>query len=150
MAGKSKLMHSRIVLLGIAVGFSLSVALCVSLRLSAQVSDKKLLSESKTHVSRLVRAYWDFSQSAKLVDAANLTTKSRKGFTFSSEDPVPTWEEIIYSTKLKLVEIKQISKVDDSEMEVACKVRDPSGKEFYLFHTVVNNGKDWKIFATTY
>lgn len=144
-----KLMRSRVVLFSIATGFCLSVALFVSGKLIAQVSEKKVDTGPKAEVSRLVRQYWDLSQKGKFAAAGKLTTKSRKGFSYVSKEPSPTWEQVIYSTGLKFVEIEQVREVDVTEMEVASKVLNGSGREVYMFHTVVKNGKDWKIFVTT-
>ena len=150
MSDVEKLMRSRFVLLGVAAAFCLSVTLLISFRLTAQVSEKKVDTGPKADVSRLVRQYWDLAQKGKFAQAAKLRTDTRKGFSYGIKDPLSTWEELIYSTGLKFVEIEQVIEVDDTEMEVASKVIQRSGREIYMFHTVVKNGKDWRIFVTTY
>ena len=140
-------MRSKFVLFGIG--------LCICLALVSQTSNaqnkahRASLTEQK--VSKLVQEYWKLSESTKFKEAEKLTTKSRKGFSYSVKTPTTSWSEIIHSTQLKFLKIEQVRVVDDTEMEVASKVRDhQTGREFFLFHTVVKNGSKWKIFATTY
>jgi len=142
-------MRSKFVLLGIGLCICVGLLWQSSTDLSAQ-SKTPRTTPTEQKVSELVQEYWKLSQNAKFKEADKLTTKSRKGFSYVDRSPTRTWSEIISSTQLKFLKIEQIRVVDETEIEVASKVRDHAGKEFHLFHTVVKNGKDWKIFATTY
>lgn len=143
-----KQIQVKIIMLGIGVIVFGILFLVVSANLIAQDDRKTTSNESKA--SKTVRDYWALAEKGKFGSASKLTTTTRKGFTYTVHNSPGTIEEVIYNTKLKFVRIEQVKTVDQDEVEVAVRVKNRFGNEVFKFHTVVKDGKNWKIFSTSY
>lgn len=124
----------------------------------AQKNNEKKNSHKKTdnlqeaEPINVVKNFWRLSQAGELDKAKELKTRTYKGLDFgiNTEKYHKEREEIIYESGLSLASIEQVNIISEDECEIAVKVKRSNGSKYYLFHTLVKNNNEWKIFSTTY
>ena len=98
----------------------------------------------------IVRKYWQLSEKGDLKEASKLTTNKCKNFGFEVKSSLKRKEreEIIYNSGDSLEAVEQIKIIDDNKWQVGVKIKRKSGEDYYLLHTIIKDGDEWKIFRT--
>ena len=92
-----------------------------------------------------VENFWLQAEIGNLVTASSYRTDSAGELIIFANDS-PSWEEIIFNTKIKFVSSK-IQKIFKNESIVEVIAKDKHGNKIYFYHTVLKEDGKWKIFA---
>lgn len=112
-----------------------------------QINDKTLNAEPV----QVVREYWRLAEAGDLKEAAKLKTNQHRdyGLELKGDPKIKEWEERIYNAGDSLKAVEDIEVIDYDEWEITVRVKRKTGKDYYLFHTLIKNGDEWGIFLTS-
>lgn len=96
-----------------------------------------------------VKDYWNSIVSGDVKKASNLRTNKYKNFVFETKNVEDSLnrERLFFEGGWSYIGIEQIKIISNSEWEVVAKIQNKRGEKNYVFHSVVKNKDDWKIFA---